>query len=196
MIHRGLQCTLFVLLLSLISLLHVNRGVAQIGIGGGLDIRSEDPSRGYSLRVEYRIFNLPPVVDLKLRAHGSYFYENRMQRYENHGLVSDVYEEEVAFDAGVAALAGVNLGVLSPYAGAGLGIDSSQFVAVRSSSDPGRKEGINEENLFWNLFFGTEFKLIPYINPFFEYRFIQLVNPRNIDFRRAERFSVGAVFRF
>lgn len=196
MTPRGIPYLMFFLLVSFISISNVEISVAQAAIGGSLEIRSEDPSDGYSIRIEYRVLKVPPVADVRLRVHGSYFYENRTHRYENHGLVSEVFEENAAFDGGAAALAGISLGLLSPYAGAGLGIDSSRFTAVRSSSNPNRMEGINEENLYWNLFLGTEFTLIPTIHPFFEYRFIKLVNPRNVTFGDSERFSLGMIFRF
>ncbi|PKD43570.1 hypothetical protein [Rhodohalobacter barkolensis] len=169
---------------------------SQTGIGGGLDIRSEAPTSGYSLRLEYRVLKLPPVADLRIRVHGSYFSETKKVSYEMNGLSTDVFEEKSAFDVGSAALAGFNLGLIKPYTGIGLGLDSSEFVTARSLSNPNRLEGINEENLFWNLFFGAELDLIPYVKPFFEYRFIQLVKPKNIDFKDSERFSMGVMLRF
>ena len=170
--------------------------LAQIGIGAGLDIRSEDPTHGYGLRLEYRVVNLPPVADLKIRAHGSYFSETKKSSYSVNGLVTDVFEEKSAFDIGAVLLAGINLGLVNPYAGVGLGVDSSEFGTARSVSQPNRLRGVNEENFYWNLFFGGELSIIPYIKPFFEYRFVQLINPENIDIKESERFSLGIIMRF
>jgi len=170
--------------------------LAQIGIGGGLDIRSEEPTHGYGIRLEYRVINLPPFADLKVRAHGSYFSDTQKRSYTVNGLVTELIEDQSAFDIGAAILAGVKLGPVDPFAGLGLGIDSSELKTDGSGSQAGQLRGINEENLYWNLFFGGELSLIPYIKPFFEYRFVQLINPGNIDLKDSERFSVGIIFRF
>lgn len=172
------------------------KSMAQIGIGGGLDIRSEEPTHGYGIRLEYRIVNLPPVADLKVRAHGSYFSDTQKRSYTVNGLVTEVFEEKSAFDIGAAILAGVKLGPVDPFAGIGLGVDSSELNTDRTASRPGQLRGINEENIYWNLFFGGELSIIPYIKPFFEYRFVQLINPENIDIKDSERFSLGIIFRF
>lgn len=193
------QCKLIVFafcLLGLATLSFSDKSAAQIGIGAGMDIRSEEPTHGYGLRLEYRIVNLPPVADLKIRAHGSYFSDTQTRSYSVNGLITEVFEEKSAFDIGAALLAGVNLGPVNPYAGIGLGIDSSEIEADRPLSQPNRLKGINEENIYWNLFFGGELSIIPYIKPFFEYRFVQLINPESIDIKDSERFSLGIIFRF
>lgn len=187
----------FVFCMSGLSILSFpEKSMAQIGIGGGLDIRSEEPTQGYGIRLEYRIANLPPVADLKVRAHGSYFSDTRKRSYSVNGLVTEVFEEKSAFDIGAAILAGVKLGPVNPVAGIGLGIDSRELNADRTESQPSQLRGVNEENLYWNLFFGGELSIIPYIKPFFEYRFVQLINPENIDIKDSERFSLGIIFRF
>lgn len=183
--------------LSVLSLLSFsNTGLAQVGIGAGLDIRSEEPTHGYGLRLEYRVFNLPPIADFKVRAHGSYFSETQKKSYSVNGLVTEIFEEKSAFDVGAAILAGVYLGPVNPFAGIGVGVDSSEVETTRMVSRPNRLKGINEENLYWNLFFGGELSIIPYIKPFFEYRFVQLIKPQNIDIKDSERFSLGIIFRF
>ena len=187
-------CTFFITGLCLFF--YADKGIAQIGIGAGLDIRSEEPSDGYGLRLEYRLLTLPPVADLKFRAHGSYFSQTKQRNYTVNGLTTSVLEEQRAFDVGAALLAKIRLGPVNPYTGIGLGIDSSEFESGRSPSQPDRLKGINEENFFWNLFFGGELSVIPYVKPFFEYRFVQLINPENIDFKDSERFSLGIIFRF
>lgn len=166
---------------------------AQIGIGGGVDIRSEDPTNGYGLRLEYRIIELPPFVDFRVRAHGSYFFEEKLIQSEVNGLRSKLRESNSAFDVGAAVLAGVNLGMIRPYAGLGLGVDSSEIGPRQSTT---QYSGIKEENMFWNVLFGTELEIIPYVKPFFEYRFAQLLNSRNVDFNEFERLSLGVIFRF
>jgi opacity protein-like surface antigen len=169
---------------------------AQASLGANLDVRSEDPSNGAGIRFEYRILHLPPVAEIRLRAHGSYFYEKSVREYETHGLKSEVTRELEAFDFGAAALAGINLGLISPYAGVGLGGDSSWFTVAKESGDPSRESGVNEMNPYWNIFMGAEFTLIPYINPFFEYRFMKLIESGNVNFRETERFSIGLMLRF
>jgi hypothetical protein len=172
------------------------KSMARIGIGGGLDIRSEEPTHGYGIRLEYRLIDLPPFADLNVRAHGSYFSDTQIMRTSVNGLVTELSEEQSAFDIGAAILAAVKLGPVDPFAGVGLGIDSSEFETSRRVMSPNQVKGIKEVNLYWNLFFGGELSLIPYIKPFFEYRFVQFINPGNINLEDSERFSVGIIFRF
>ena len=191
---KTVLCAFCLLGLSIFSF--PGKSMAQIGIGGGLDIRSEEPTHGYGIRLEYRIINLPPFADLKVRAHGSYFSDTQKKSYSVNGLVTEFFEEQSAFDIGAAILAGVKLGPVDPFTGVGVGIDSSELETSRTGLNTNRGMGLKEENLYWNLFFGGEFSLIPYVKPFFEYRFVQLINPGNIDLEDSERFSVGIIFRF
>lgn len=166
---------------------------AQIGVGGGLDIRSEDPTSGYGIRLEYTFFELPPLAEFRLRMHGSYFSEEKTVRFETSGLETEVVEKSASFDVGAAALAGVNIGLIYPFGGLGFGVDSSEF---NPSEGVNRYSPVKEENIFWNVLFGAELKFFPYVRPYFEYRYVQLINSRNIDFSETERLSVGVIFRF
>ncbi|WP_083750065.1 outer membrane beta-barrel protein [Rhodohalobacter halophilus] len=181
------------LLLLFMSFSSPDDGYAQVGIGGGLDIRSEELTNGYGVRLEYTFFKLPPIADFRFRLHGSYFYEESAIQSEVNGLRSTVTQSSSAFDVGVAVLAGVNIGMIGPYAGVGLGVDSSEINPRQGITQYSR---IKEENIFWNVLFGAELEMIPYVKPFFEYRFMHLFQTGNIDFKESERLSLGVVFRF
>jgi len=181
------------LLLLMLSVCVQERAIAQFGIGAGLDIRSEEPANGYGIRLEYKFFELPVAADLRVRLHGSYFFEEKIIRFENRGIQSEVREGSSAFDVGAAVLAGVNVGMVSPYAGAGIGVDGIDNNPRQGVTQYSR---IKEENMFWTALFGAEIKFIPYIKPFFEYRFVQLLNTGDIDFTESERLSIGVIMRF
>ncbi len=127
---------------------------AQTSIGASYEIRNEDPQNGFGIRLERDIFQKLPVVNLGLRGHFSYFSE------DNYVSDSGVTVGDIsAYDYGIAATAGISLGLVSPYVGTGVG---AQTLDISSTDD---------SNIFWNGFVGANVSPIPVIKPFVEYRF-------------------------
>lgn len=155
--------------------------IAQWNIGGSYEIRQEEPKNGFGARISKGILNKLPVVDLRLRAHFSYFDEkNQVSRTE--GGVTYSYAREVTdYDFGLAAVAGVSVGLVKPYAGLGLGsntldINRSDF----NQQNPPFEEEQSDNNLYWNGFVGAEVSPVPFVKPFVEYRFQDVNDYQNL----------------
>ena len=127
---------------------------AQWSLGASYEIRNEDPQNGFGVRLEREILQKLPLVNLGLRGHFSYFSEDNYVS-DNDVTVGDI----TTYDYGIAATAGISLGLVSPYVGTGIG---AQTLEVSSTDD---------SNIFWNGFVGAKVSPIPAIKPFVEYRF-------------------------
>lgn len=133
---------------------------AQWGIGASYEMRSETPENGFGLRLERGILGKVPVVDLRLRAHFSYFNENADLSTGGGTVPAEITN----YDYGLAAIGGVSLGLVKPYVG--LGIGSTTFDAqYQGLPNPG-----SDSQFFWNALIGAEISAIPVLNPFVEYR--------------------------
>lgn len=143
---------------------------AQLEVGGSYELRDAEPQSGFGLRIQSGIFQGVPLVNLGLRAHFSYFSETNSID-EN----SFTYEKNIEnYDFGLAAYAGVKLGLLEPYIGAGLGSETVDLSAEDFSNPPppGSEPSEEEEsNIYWNTFIGAKVTVIPLVKPFVEYRF-------------------------
>lgn len=152
----------------LISTLAPQQAEAQFGIGASYEIRDEDPQNGFGVRIEKGILNKLPVVNLALRAHFSNFSE---ENQVNLGNQSGTYSREIQdYDFGVAAIGGVNIGLLKPYVGVGLG---SNTVDIQRSEveNIDLPENNNDSKIYWNALVGAEISPIPLLKPFVEYRY-------------------------
>lgn len=143
---------------------------AQIEIGASYELRDEDPKSGFGVRLQSEILKGIPLVNLGLRAHFSYFSETNTVD-EN----TFTYDQNIEnYDFGLAAYAGVSLGLLEPYLGAGLGSETVDLSAEDFSNTPppGSEPSEEEEsNIYWNTFIGAKVTVIPLVKPFVEYRF-------------------------
>lgn len=137
---------------------------AQWGIGASYEMREESPENGFGVRLERSILGSLPVVDLRLRAHFSYFSEET----EIPSGTADLTN----YDYGLAGIGGISLGLLTPYVG--LGIGATTFDAeFENASNPG-----SENAFFWNVLVGAELSPVPAISPFVEYRLQQEDEPQ------------------
>jgi opacity protein-like surface antigen len=151
---------LFILFLS-------SNAFAQIELGASFELRDEEPQSGFGVRIQSGMFESLPVINLGLRAHFSYFSEaNTID--EN----SFSYDENLEnYDFGIAVYGGMQLGLLEPYVGAGLG---SETVDINRGDFQGvgiEPDDENESNIYWNTFAGAKVTVIPLVKPFVEYRF-------------------------
>lgn len=163
---------------------------AQWSIGASYEIRQEDPTNGFGVRIERQILQPIPIVDLGLRAHFSYFSE------ENNVTSGGVtYSTDVTnYDYGLAATGGVSLGLLKPYIGLGLG---STTFDVSTQDFPTGDFNTSESSVFWNTFVGAELSVTPIFKPFVEYRFQQTDEPEfATDFDSNGRMIFGLSLAF
>lgn len=163
---------------------------AQWSIGASYEIRNEDPTNGFGVRLERQILDQLPIVDLGLRAHFSYFSE---ENNVSQGGVS--YSTDLKnYDYGLAATGGVSLGLLKPYIGLGLG---STTFDVSTQDLPGGDFDSSDSAFFWNTFVGAELSPIPALKPFVEYRFQQTDEPQfATDFDSNGRLIFGVSIAF
>lgn len=136
--------------------------LAQWSIGASYEIRNEEPTNGFGVRAEREFLQQLPLVRLNVRGHFSYFAEDN---YAGEDGVT--YGEINNYDFGLAAAAGVSVGLLTPYVGTGFGSTSTD---LKGSPNPSTGD-LSETSLFWNGFVGAELSPIPALRPFVEYRF-------------------------
>lgn len=144
---------------------------AQWSIGASYEIRSEDPQNGFGARIERKILTGLPLVQLGIRGHFSYFSEENSLSEGGVTYSADVTN----YDYGLAATGGVNLGMLTPYVGLGLGATTFD---VSTQDLPGGDFDTSDSGVFWNTFAGAELSVTPIFKPFVEYRFQQTDEPQ------------------
>lgn len=168
-----------------------NTAYAQWGIGASYEIRNESPQNGFGVRVEKGILSSVPLLDFQIRGHFSSFSEENSVTRE--GIAFD--REFEVYDFGAALVAGVSLGVVKPYVGAGLGSERYRFDSMNIAL--GSVEGsFSESNYYWNGFGGAEMTLLPFLKPFIEFRYSKLFEPDDIEFDQVSRLAIGVNFRF
>lgn len=141
---------------------------AQFGIGASYEIRDEVPENGFGLRIEKGFLNKLPLLELAVRAHFSYFNENNTVEIANGDGILVAEQEITDWDAGLAAIGGIPIGLVKPYVGLGIGTNTV---------DVNFDEGLSDENtskFFWNGLAGAEIQVLPNLHPFVEYRITQL----------------------
>lgn len=174
-------------LLLLITLVPQEKAVAQTGIGASFETRDISPENGFGLRVEQGILNFVPLVDLKMRAHFSYFSEE--SRFQFPG--GEFTAELDSYDFGLAATGGIPLGLIAPYAG--LGIGSESFKAVEQGAQSGE---FDEDYFYWNVFTGVKVVTLPMLKPFVEYRFVRHFEDDQFYSNQNSRWAFGVTLEF
>lgn len=180
--YTALLSTLFLAL----AFFPVEYATAQWGVGASYETRDEHPNNGFGLRLERKILQTIPLADLSIRAHASFFSED----IDNYGDAGEPAELD-SYDFGLAARGGVSLGMFSPYVGLGLG--SERLEAVRQGAQQGSFEN---NSLYWNVFTGAEFSLIPMVKPFVEYRFSKMFDDDEVAYDQNGRWAFGLMLEF
>jgi len=166
---------------------------AQWSIGASYEIRDEDPTNGFGVRLERGILSAVPIVDLGLRGHFSFF--NESNDVSSGGVTLD--QTIQSYDFGVAATGGVSIGLVKPYVGLGIGWDNTSL--EYSGGDVGSvnlQEDFEAQDFYWNGFVGAQVTIIPILNPFIEYRFTDISGREDVGFDTASRFAIGVSLSF
>jgi len=184
----------FLSALLLLPLTLTDTADAQWSIGASYEIRDEDPTNGFGLRLERGILSAVPVVDLGIRAHFSYFNETNDDSFE--GVMFDKTFE--SYDFGVAATGGVSVGLVKPYVGLGIGWDNSSLEYSEDISDTGDdlRDEFEADDFYWNGFVGAEVTIIPMLSPFIEYRFTDISGREDIGADNVSRLAIGVSLSF
>jgi len=183
----------FAALFIVLPLTKSDTAMAQWGIAAAYESRSEDPQNGFGLRIERQILSGLPLLEVGLRAHFSYFSEEN--RLTSGGVTFS--RDLESYDYGIAAYTGINLAFLKPYAGLGLGSDSSKGTFEDDGQGgTGVPANFDENNIYWNIFAGVQLSPIPIIKPFVEYRFTRLLDAEDLDYKQNGRFAIGVKLSF
>lgn len=163
---------------------------AQWALGANYELRNENPTNGFGIRVDRQILSAVPVVDFGMRAHFSYFSEENTVSRE-----SVTYDREFeSYDYGLAAHAGVGAGLLKPYVGVGVGMDQSSLDEEGGGTGESNRS-FDEVDFYFNAFIGSEIRF-PIVSPFIEYRFSRVTDREDIELSNISRLAVGLSLRF
>ena len=101
---------------------------AQFAIGGGYQLRNESPKSGFTIIAEQGFLGRVPLITLKTRVHFSAFSDQLSIEDLDIQDLSQATEAQLSalhnistYDYGAAVLLGLNLGLVAPYLGAGIG---------------------------------------------------------------------------
>lgn len=188
-----------------VGLLFPSQSKAQFAIGGGYELRDEEPKTGYMVMIENGFLKRFPMISLKTRLHLSVFADeisvrdqavlDQLELSETEQFLSQVD----SYDFGLAVLMGVNLGIVKPYGGVGLGNESYKIdYAIPSSVTvpPDFQQSLSDNGFYGNIFVGTEISPIPLLKPFVEYRFSTFLTDEEINYSQNGRISLGLKLQF
>lgn len=136
---------------------------AQFSIGASYEVRSHDPTNGFGIRLENDLPLKLPLVAIGVRAQFSNFSEKNS--LSKAGITYD--QKLNHYNLGLMALAKVKLGLLSPYAGLGIG---TNHLKVKNTGDPLVNGSDNKTKIYYEGAIGAEATLLPMLHPFIEYR--------------------------
>lgn len=151
---------------------------AQWNIGASYEIRQETPKNGFGLKIERPVLGAIPVVNLRMRAHISYFSED----FQGLNQLPQVNGNYKHYDYGLAALAGADIGFVMPYAGLGLGATTFDVEFTNLPQGSPLEQTESDSKFHWNYFVGAEISPIPILHPFVEYRIYNLDEPKFSDY--------------
>src|SRR6056297_2175905 len=141
----------FLSALLLLPLTLTDTADAQWSIGASYEIRDEDPTNGFGVRLERGILSAVPVVDLGLRGHFSFF--NESNDLTRDGVTFD--QTVQSYDFGLAATGGVSVGLVAPYVGLGIGWDNTSLeYSGENVGSLNLQEEFDVQDFYWNGFVG------------------------------------------
>ena len=148
-------------------------GSAQIAIGGGFEVRSEEPTNGFNVRLEKGLKEPIPFLDLRARLQGGFFSGDITQEIPNSTSALEV--DLGSYYVGANLIGEFKLPIpVNPYAGVGVGYESST-AEIPQATFGGVTVGGSENDTNSFYFEGTaglKLSLIPVLKPFIEYRFV------------------------
>lgn len=151
---------------------------AQFSIGASYEIRKENPTNGFGIRIENDLPLKLPLVAIGIRAQFSNFSEKNS--LSSGGITYD--QKLNHYNLGLMALAKLKLGLLSPYVGLGVGTSHLQVKNTNLSSilpNGGESGSKNNNSVYYEGAIGASATLLPILHPFIEYR-LQKNNFKNV----------------
>ena len=183
----------FISALLLLPLTLTDTADAQWSIGASYEVRDEEPTNGFGVRLERDILSAVPVVDLGLRGHFSFF--NESNDLTEDGVTFD--QTVQSYDFGVAATGGISVGLVKPYVGLGIGWDNTSLeYSGDNLGSVNLQDEFEAEDFYWNGFVGAEVTIIPVLSPFIEYRFTDIAGREDVGFDSTNRLAIGLSLSF
>lgn len=183
----------FFALLFAICCLAPSQAQAQWSIGASYEIREESPKNGFGGRIGYALLGNQSMLDVRLRAHLSYFSEE-YDNYRDFGVPAELTN----YDFGLMAVGGLSLGLLKPYVGLGLGASTFKLQGDDLPQNSPFDESESDSKISWTGMVGAEVSPLPFLHPFIEYRFEPADRPGFADIRDSDtgRFIFGLSLSF
>lgn len=170
--------------------------LSQWSVAGSFQLQDEDPTDGFGIHLERELLKPLPILDVRLRVHGSRMGEDVEVNIEGNSLT----QNQTTWDFGLAGIAGVSSGVLRLYSGFGGGYmrfeSEAEDVDLANSLPFEVITEVDGSSFFWNFIAGFEFTPVPFVNPFFEYRYINISDDDNFGFSSVNRLSIGLTLDF
>jgi len=173
-----------IICLILLSSPSFSQSIFGVGVGATYEIRDQDPTNGFGIRLEKNALNLI-LVNLRTRANFSMFSGD--SRITAAGIEYDNKVE--GWDLSGAVTAGLGLGLFGPYVGLGAGVEQVNTESSFISGDG------KEFSTFTYGILGVEMTILPFVKPFLEYRYNAfLEDPKNYR-QSSSRFMIGVTVR-
>ena len=190
------------ILFFIIQVSNSSKVFAQLEVGVSYELREETPQNGFGLKIETGFLPNIPIVNIGTRIHFSHFSEDN--NLTQSGITFS--EEVINYDLGIA-LVDINVGIVEPYAGLGIGseeinITTDLISGLIDQSNPMLISILTqktENNLYWNALVGAKISVLPVLRPFIEYRYTdtRLGKPRLEQFNpQVGRVIVGIAIKF
>jgi opacity protein-like surface antigen len=181
-------------IVTLLSLIFAAVSLQAQTIGASYEVRPESPTTGFGARLELPLLKKIPVVSIRARAHVSFFSDESSLDLQN--AQNNIPTDLSVWDAGLMGLVGVNIPAIpvSPYAGIGIGIESTSLEVGASANLGGLSPEIDAQNTTINGLVGLKLD-IPLVKPFVEYRIAGVTGDKN-DLNAPRRLQVGVSIGF
>ena len=143
---------------------------AQLEVGASYELREKTPKNGFGVLIQKGLLKQAPLVDLKLRAHFSFFSEENKVSRESFSYSEDFTN----YDVGLAIIGELSVGLMEPYVGLGLGstkLEVKREDLVKAQLPDELAPNEDESNIYWNMLAGAKISIIPLVRPFVEYRY-------------------------
>lgn len=161
--------------------------MGQYMLGISYEKRSDEPTNGLGIQFQNN-FSPIPLLSLSARFQASYYNE----KYSLTQNATTFERTDTSYDLGIGLVAGVNVGLVAPYAGVGIGME---FFNREETIAGGVSSSGDDSGFFYYGLVGVGVSIIPVLRPFVEYRYRGITKS---DFMPSEHgtWAFGVAIRF
>ena len=178
---------------ALIMLIFAIPTQAQFSFGVSYEERPDAPQQGFGLQLEHSLLPFNLIASVRARLHFSYFSQDASLSVPLNSQPSVEFGKLQNLDYGGAILGGLNLGMVTPYIGLGLGVDSWKFELDNYDNS------YDDQTINYYGLLGASLSIFPVIHPYVEYRVSEYGSIDDVREQMDEgrgRFIVGVKFNF